>query len=264
MMNQYGKSGGIFDVGGKKAVITGGTKGIGREFAVCLLENGCDVTLAARSTADCEDICSFASKLGRNVYLISCDVTDSASVAAMMEQAYAQMGRIDILICSAGIGNLQHIQEMDDKTWHDVLSTNLDGTFYAVREASKKMIQQKYGKIITISSMKSLLGTTKNGYAAYCASKGGVNMLTKQAACELAKHGITANIIAPTFVKTKISEKVLADEQFRKGLEARIPIGRIGQFDDLMGLMLLFASDASKFITGQVVYMDGGISASQE
>ena len=262
-MMQYGKTSGIFDVNEKKAIITGGTKGIGREMAVCLLENGCDVALTARNIDENDDICGFAKSLGRSVYLIPCDVMDSASVAAMAEKAYAAMGRIDILICSAGIGNLKMLTEMDDKTWGDVLGTNLTGTLYAIREVAKKMIPQKYGKIITISSMKSLMGITSKGYTAYCASKGGVNMLTKQVACELAKYNITANVIAPTFIKTKISEKVLADVEFKKSLENRIPLGRIGQFDDMMGLMLLFASDASKFITGQVLYLDGGISACQ-
>ena len=263
MLSKYGFAEKIFDIKKKKAIVTGGTKGLGREITICLLENGCDVTVVSRNVSGNEDFIEIARNSGSACYLKSCDATKADQVAEMVSYAKRAMGRIDILINSAGKNHIRMIPDMDEAGWDSVLDVNLKGTFLVMREVLKVMKEQKYGKVINISSMKSIFGVSDSGYSAYCASKGAVNMLTKQAACEFAADHITVNAIAPTFIKTAINEQQLENADFKRALEARIPVGRIGRFQDMMGLVLLLASDASKFITGQILLLDGGISARQ-
>ncbi len=265
MIEKFGTASSIFSVEGKKALITGGSKGLGRAMALCLLENGCDVFLTSRNVESCKEIAEYAVSLGRACFYKSCDVTLTEQVIEMVEQAKRDMGRIDILINSAGGCILKFLPEMDDDSWDKVINMNLRSTFIVTREVcNRAMIPQHYGKIINLSSMKSVLGTALTGHSAYAASKGAVSMLTKQLACELAQYGITVSALGPTFIKTDINAKLLEDPGFRDPLVRRIPIGRIGEFKDLMGLMLLCASDASEFLTGQTYLVDGGIASRQE
>ena len=155
------------------------------------------------------------------------------------------------------------MDDMDDESFMQVIRINLTSTFVVTREVARVMKRQHYGKVLSISSMKSIFGTSSAGYTAYCSSKGAVNMLTKQMACELAAHNITVNAIAPTFIHTDINDRQLADKAFYQSLVDRIPMGRIGEFPDLMGLLLLLCSDASSFLTGQTFLLDGGIAARQ-
>lgn len=253
----------IFGVSGKKAVITGGTKGLGKAMATCLLENGCDVMLVSRGADGVDDLLALAEERGVKCHLHACDITDTAAVRDMVHAAEEAMGRIDILINSAGMNAPKMLEDMDDETWDKILDLNLRASFIVMREVVKVMRKHHYGKIINISSMKSVMGTSDAGYTAYCASKGAINMLTKQVACEVAADGITVNAIAPTFIKTAINAHQLEDPVFYKSLTDRIPVGRIGTFRDLAGLTLLMASDASQFITGQTIMLDGGITARQ-
>ena len=262
MDKKYDSANVIFNVEGKKALVTGGTKGLGQEMAICLLENGCDLFIVARNVSDSAALTERAAALGRKCVLHACDVTSTPAVVEMVAKAKAELGRIDILINAAGMNIVKPITELDDESWDKVLDLNLRSVFVVTREVAKVMKAQKYGKMINLSSMKSVLGTT-DGYSPYCTSKGGVNMLTKQVACELAADGITVNAIAPTFIRTAINAHQLDNPAFRSALEARIPVGRIGQFKDLMGLLLLLASDASEFLTGQIFLLDGGIAARQ-
>ena len=227
----------VFDVRGRTALITGGTKGLGRAMAEGLIQNGCHVTLASRNTGGTEDLEELAARHGCRCHLHACDVTDTARVVDMVRAAEEAMGRIDILINAAGMNRPKLLEDMDDATWDEILDLDLRACFIVTRETARVMRRQKYGKIINISSMKL--------------------------ACELAADGITANAIAPTFIKTAINARQLEDPIFYKSLTSRIPVGRIGEFRDLMGLLLLLASDASQFITGQVFLLDGGIAARQ-
>ena len=253
----------IFSVSGRKAIVTGGTKGLGRAMATCLLQNGCDVMLVSRRKENLEDLQALAEEKGVQCVHHACDITDTAAVREMVAAAEMALGRIDILINSAGMNIVKMMEDMDDDSWDTVLDLNLKAGFVVMREVVQVMRKHRYGKIINISSMKSVMGTSSAGYTAYCASKGAVNMLTKQVACEVAADGITVNAIAPTFIKTDINAHQLEDPVFYKSLTDRIPVGRIGTFRDLAGLTLLLASDASQFITGQVIMLDGGITARQ-
>ena len=261
-MNDYMGSS-LFCVKGKRAVVAGGTKGLGREMALCLLENGCDVMAVSRNADGCEEMEECAKKSGSRFWAYSCDVLKTDEVKEMVRAAQEKMGGIDILINSAGRNVIKMVEDMDDESWDAVLDLNLKANFVVMREVIRVMKKQKYRKIVNISSMKSVLGVSDSGYTAYCASKGAINMLTKQVACEVAADNITVNALAPTFIETSINRHQLQDPVFKKSLEDRIPVGRIGQFRDLMGPLLLLTSDASQFITGQIFFIDGGITARQ-
>ena len=266
-IESFGKASEIFSVEGKKALITGGSKGLGRAMALCLLENGCDIAVCSRhAVTDTDDMVEYAKSLGRICFPYNCDVTKSKDVGTMVDSVLEALGgRIDILINSAGVGILKFIPEMDDDSWNTVINMNLTSTFIVTREVcNRAMIPQHYGKIINMSSMKSVMGTALTGHSAYAASKGGVSMFTKQAACELAQYGITVSALGPTYIKTEINATQFENPEFREKLVRRIPAGRIGEFKDLMGLTLLLASDASEFLTGQTYLIVGGIAARQE
>lgn len=254
----------LFSMRGRRAIVTGGTRGLGAAIARCLLENGCDVAALSRHAGSDPALEACAAASGARLIMVACDVTDSHSCAEAVESVAAAFGGVDILVNCAGTMALAFIDEMDDDAWRRTIDANLTGAFFMTREVSKVMRRQGRGRIIHMSSMKSLMGTSKMGYSAYCASKGGVNMLTKQAAAELGRYGITVNAIAPTFIETDMNRAVLEKDGYRDKLAARIPAGRIGQLEDLFGLMLLLASDASSFISGQIIYLDGGLSAAQE
>ena len=261
-MGKYGSEN-LFDIRGRKALVAGGTKGLGREMAACLLENGCDVFAVSRSAAPDADLEAAARAGNAKLHLYSADVLKTDAVVEMAAAAEKTMGRIDILVNSAGRNVRRMVADMDDESWDAVLDVNLRANFIVLREVVKVMRRQQYGKIVNMSSMKSVFGVSDDGYTAYCASKGAINMLTKQIACEVAADHITVNALAPTFIETAINRKQLEDPAFKRSLEERIPVGRIGQFGDLMGLLLLLVSDASQFLTGQIYLIDGGISARQ-
>ena len=169
----------ILDLSGKNALITGGTKGLGKAMATCLLQNGCNVMLVSRHGDGVEDLTALADQLGRCCLVHTCDITDTEAVVEMVQAAESAMGKIDILINAAGMNAPKMLEDMDDATWDKILDLNLRASFIVTRETVKSMRKHHYGKIINISSMKSILGVSDAGYTAYCASKGAINMLTK-------------------------------------------------------------------------------------
>lgn len=259
----YGKIEELFSLKGKKVLITGGTKGLGKALAIGFLENGCDVFITSRNIDDIDDIEEVAAENNTKLFAFPCDVTNPSRVEEMVRNADILLGGVDILINSAGIAKLKMVWELDFESWNSVINTNINAMFLVTKAMVPILKQSKSARIINISSMKSILGTSDAGYSAYCASKGAVNMFTKQIACELARFNINCNAVAPTFIKTSINAEQLDNQTFRESLEARIPLGRIGQLNDLFSLAAFLASDASSFITGQVILLDGGINARQ-
>lgn len=250
----------VFSLEKKTALVIGGG-GLGSSITQAMLENGADV-IVADLKEPAEDFSAAAALLGRKYFFEQVDLLDDGSVVDMIARAAERTGRIDILVNAAGVNVLKPAEEYDTKSWDFVLGINLRGLHLVTREVGKVMIRQKYGRILSISSVKSLLGTDSD-YCAYCASKGAVNMYTRQLACEWGRHGITVNAIAPTFTRTPINSFQLDDPVFYQKLVDRIPRGRICTTRDIGCTAVFLCSDAAEFISGQVVCVDGGLTAKQ-
>lgn len=260
-MESYGKVEQIFSITGKKALVTGGAKGLGRAATIAYLENGCDVFVADLDTSKMEDLIELAEDNGCKCIAYQCDITDEASVKDMVLNAKTVMGRIDILFNSAGIAIIKMLDEMDINSFRKVMNVNVDAMFLVSREVAQVMAAQNSGKIVNMSSIRSFRGNKDIGYSAYSASKGAVNLLTKQLACELGRYQIQCNAVAPTYIRTDINAAMLDKDGFQKKFEEKVPLGRIGQIKDLVNLILFLSSQASDLITGQIIKLDGGASA---
>ena len=245
---------------GKTALIVG-SGGLGIPIARAFLDNGADVILAGRHPRTDLLLENYEYR-DRSIWGIYVDLLDEDSIEEMANQAVGKTGHIDILVNAAGVNQLKRAEDYDAETWDYVLNVNLRGLHLVTREIGKIMIRQKYGRILSISSTKSFLGTDQD-YAAYCASKGAVNMYTKQLACEWGKYGITVNAIAPTFTRTPINSFQLDDPEFYSALVKRIPCGRICTAKDIGCAATFLCSDAAEFISGQVLCIDGGLTAKQ-
>lgn len=250
----------VFSLEGKTALVVGGG-GLGLPIAQALMQNGADIIIADKKEP-CAEFGELCRKEQRKYFFHEVDLLDEASVVRMVAEARIRTGRIDILVNAAGVNRLIKAEEYDTQSWDFVIGINLRGVFLVIREVGKIMKEQKYGRILSISSVKSLIGADQD-YTAYCASKGAVNMYTRQLACEWGKYGITANVIAPTFTRTPINSFQLDDADFYNALIKRIPRGRICTTRDLGCAAVYLCSDAAEFISGQVLCVDGGLTAKQ-
>jgi NAD(P)-dependent dehydrogenase (short-subunit alcohol dehydrogenase family) len=249
----------LFSLAGRVALVTGGSRGLGRGIALALAAAGAHVAPASRTEGDLQAVAAEVRALGRRACPVAVDVTDEASVQAMVQRVTNEWGRIDILVNSAGIVSLKPTVEFSVEEWQQILDVNLRGTFICCKEVGKLMLAQGGGKIINMSSVRGHQGRAND--PAYPASKGAVNLLTKSLAIEWAKQGINVNAIAPTFIRTDLNAFLLDDPATRDWVLSRIPMGRVGQIWDLFGLAVFLASPASDFITGQTIYLDGGWTA---
>jgi NAD(P)-dependent dehydrogenase (short-subunit alcohol dehydrogenase family) len=248
-----------FSLEGRKAIVTGGNKGIGKSIALCLAHAGADVFVTGRTKDELEGVCSQICGLGK---IADCSITDvrvKSDVEQMVEKAVKMFGRIDILVNNAGISEVLPAVEHTEQIWDDIIDTNLKGVFLCSQAVGKQMIKQKSGNIISMSSQAGSIGLLN--HVAYCASKGGVNLITKVLALEWAKYNIRVNAIAPTVIRTPMIDKVFADPEVRKELTARIPLGKFGEPEDVAGAVIFLASDAAKMITGHILLVDGGWTA---
>ena len=250
----------VFSLEGKTALVVG-VGGLGEPIAEALLQNGANLVLAGRKLTQ-SPLQEEARALGRKCLLLHVDLQDEASIISMVQRAEEETGGIDILVNAAGVNQLKKAEEYDAETWDFVMGVNLRGLHFVTREVGKGMIARSYGRILSISSVKSIIGTDQD-YIAYCASKGALNMYTKQLACEWGKYGITVNAIAPTFTRTPINAFQLDDPVFYDALVKRIPLGRICTAKDLGCAALYLCSDAAAFVSGQVLCVDGGLTAKQ-
>lgn len=258
-MSEYGN---LFSLEGRVALVVGGAGGLGVPISVALMENGADLAIMDLDPSRAEVPEARAKELGRKYFGVKANITNEQSVDEAVEKVIAEFGRIDILVNAAGINVLKPAEDYDEATWDKVMAVNVKGTHLVTKAVGRQMIKQKYGRILSISSVRSILGMPSD-YIAYCASKGAINMYTKQIACEWAKHGITCNAVAPTFTRTPINSFQLDDPEFYGKLVERIPLGRICTAKDIAAAMIFLASDAAGFITGQILGVDGGITIIQ-
>jgi gluconate 5-dehydrogenase len=250
----------LFDLTGRVAVVTGGAVGLGRQMAEGLAEMGANLVLGARKKERCEQAAEELQKLGVKAIALACDVKDPASVREMVDAAVAQFSRIDILINNAGVSWGAPVEQMTLEQWNKVIETNLTGTFLCSQTVGKVMISQRRGNIINIASVAGLGGSPPELQAiGYHASKGGVITFTKDLACKWAMHNIRVNAIAPGWFPTHMSEGVIKRDP--NALLERIPLRRFGSESDLKGAAVFLASDASDYVTGHVLVVDGGQSA---
>ncbi len=250
----------LFDLTGRVAIVSGGSMGLGRQMAEGLAEMGANLVLCARKKERCEEAAEALRSLGVETLALTADVKDKASIQQVVEAALAKFGRVDILINNAGTSWGASVEEMTLEQWDKVLSTNLTGTFLFCQAVGKAMAAQRSGKIINIASVAGLGGASAELQAiGYHASKGGVIAFTKDLACKWAPHNIQVNAIAPGWFPTHMSGWVI--ENRKDSLLAKIPLGRFGGEHDLKGAAVFLASDASAYVTGHVLVVDGGQTA---
>jgi len=250
----------LFELSGRVAIVTGGSVGLGRQMAQGLAEMGANLVLCARKKERCVQAAEELQKLGVEVLALGCDVKDPASVQAVADAAVQRFGRIDILVNNAGTSWGAPVEAMTLEQWNKVIETNLTGTFLFSQVVGKVMIAQRRGKIINIASVAGLRGSPPSFSAiGYSASKGGVIIFTRDLACKWGMHNIQVNAIAPGWFPTDMSGKII--ERNKEMLLAGIPAGRFGGVDDLKGAAIFLASDASNFVTGHTLVVDGGQSA---
>jgi NAD(P)-dependent dehydrogenase (short-subunit alcohol dehydrogenase family) len=242
-----------FRLDGKVALVTGASRGLGAGIADALKEAGAKVVGTSREQDSAEQV---AKRLGSVPVVM--DVADVGSVRAGVDRVASQLGRLDILVNNAGLNIPQGVFDVDEASWNAVVDTNLKGTFFAAQAAARRMVAEG-GRIINIASQAGVVGIEER--SAYGASKGGVTILTKVLAIELARHGITVNAVAPTFVATELTRTTLEDPAWRERVLSRIPLGRVGEPEDVGAATVYLASPAAAMVTGHTLLVDGGWTA---
>ena len=250
----------LFDLTGRVAIVSGGSMGLGRQMAEGLAEMGANLVLCSRKKERCDEVAEELRARGVQTLPLACDVRDRASIQEAVKATLDKFGRIDILINSAGVSWAAPVENMTLEQWDKVISTNLTGTFLFCQAVGRAMIAQRSGKIINIASVAGLGGSSAELQAiGYHASKGGVIAFTKDLACKWAPHNIEVNAIAPGWFPTHMSEWVI--EHRKESLLTKIPLNRFGGDHDLKGAAVFLASEASAYVTGHVLVVDGGLSA---
>jgi gluconate 5-dehydrogenase len=253
-----------FRLDGKVALVTGGYGGIGDAVSRGLAEAGAKVAVSGHN-ADKAAACAEALRnAGCDSYASTFDSLSVAETRRMVDDVAGHFGRLDVLVNCVGLNREEKAEEVTEEMFDHVMDVNLKSAMFQAQAAARHMIRQGAGgKQVHIGSVRTLLGLRGRGYAAYCASKGGLAILCKQLAAEWAPHRINVNVVAPTFVRTGQVAHMLSDTQFYEALVARIPLGRIAEPEDVWNAVLFLVSSASDFVTGQTLYLDGGITATQ-
>jgi gluconate 5-dehydrogenase len=248
----------IFDLTGKTALVTGASSGLGIQFAKALANQGADIAITARRTERLEQVKKEIEEMGIKCFMVTCDVGKTDEIISMAAKVKEHFGKIDILVNNAGVGYPVSADTQTDEEWRLIIDINLNSVYFMAREVGKIMIGQKYGKIINIGSLHSTVCFAGSPISAYCASKGGVEMLTKALANEWASYNITVNAIGPAYFPSEMTDSVIKDEQFLNAVKVYCPMGRVGRDGELDGAIVYFASDASSYTTGQLLTVDGG------
>ncbi|MBP1706715.1 MAG: Dehydrogenase with different specificitity [Chloroflexi bacterium] len=249
----------LFDLTGKVALVVGGHGGIGKAIALGLADAGADVAVASRNLEALRAVAKEIEARGRKSLAASVDIVNEKSVGQMVDDILKVFPSIDILVNAAGLAIRKPADSFPVEDFRKVIDINTTGTFLVSQAVGRIMIKNKTGSIINVSSVRGEYGLPAD-YAAYCASKGAVNTLTKTLACEWAKHNVRVNAIAPTIVETDLTKPALANPDYAKMMKSRIPMGKWAMPEDTVGATIFFASAASSFITGQILYIDGGVT----
>ncbi len=249
---------GLFDLSGKVAVVTGTSRGLGQYFGRALARAGADLVITSRKLDSLEPFRKEVESLGRRAVPVELDVRDHESIRRAVAEAHEAYGRIDILVNNAGCNVRKRALDVTWDDWNLVLDTNLRGTFFVAQEVAKHMVPRQYGRIINVGSVTAVFGYA--GLAPYGASRGGVKQLTMSLADDWGPHGITVNCLAPGWFRTEQNKVLYENKAWVDYLVDRIPLKRPGRPDDLDGIVVFLASDASQYITGQTILIDGGIS----
>ncbi len=247
-----------FDLTGKTAVVTGASRGLDQYLGRALARAGADLVITSRRIQDLKPFQREVEDLGRKVLPLELDLRDAASIRAAAEEASSECGRLDILVNNAGCNVRKPALDVTWEDWNLVLDTNLRGSFFVAQAFARGMVGRGYGRIINIGSVTSVFGYA--GIAPYCASRGGIKQLTMSRADEWGSHGVTVNCLAPGWFRTEQNSVLYENEKWVEYITDRIPLKRPGQPDDLNGAVVFLASDASAYITGQTLLVDGGIS----
>lgn len=241
----------------KIALVTGGSRGIGRAVCLALAKSGADVAVnyAGKEEA-AQQTCRMCEELDARTLAIQADVADNAQVNAMVDQVIAQFGRLDILVCNAGITRDNLLMRMAEQDFDQVIATNLKGVWNCMKAVCRPMMKQRWGRIVSMSSVVGVAGNA--GQVNYAASKAGVIGMTKSLARELGSRSVTVNAIAPGFIETDMT--AVLPENIKEGLLGSIPLGRLGQAEEVAALAAFLCSEQAGYITGQVIHVDGGMA----
>src|SRR5580704_10177375 len=248
------------DLKGKVAVVIGGSSGIGRAIALALAEAGADVVAASRRNDQVESVAKEIEMLGRRTLRATCDVADRASLEKLLEECLGAFKKVDILVNSAGRTKRAPTLDFSEPDWNAIMDTNLTGTLRACQIFGRHMIERRSGTIVNIASLGSSIAMYE--VAAYCASKAGVSSLTQSLAIEWARFGVRVNAIAPGVIRTHFNEKLLDGTARGEEFLLRNPMKRFGKPEDIAGAAVFLASDASAYVTGTMISVDGGVLAS--
>jgi 2-deoxy-D-gluconate 3-dehydrogenase len=246
----------FFDLTGKKAVVTGAGRGLGRSIAVALASYGADVMLWSRTVPELEETAALIRAEGRQAWIESVDITDVALTAKMAEKAAGILGRVDILVNNAGTNKPQPAVEVDEASWDTIMNINLRGAFFCAQAFGKIMIAQGGGKIVNVSSQSGKLALVNR--AVYCASKGALDQLTRVMAYEWAQYGVTVNAVAPTFVETKMTADMFKNQAFKDYVFSKLRLPRLAKGEEVAAGVLYLASPGADIVTGHILYIDGG------
>lgn len=248
----------LFDLSGKVAVVTGTSRGLGQYFGRALAQAGADLVITSRDVSRLSEFQEEIEALGRRALPVKLDVLNESDIENMVRLTVAEYGRIDILVNNAGLNIRRPAAEVTWKDWDTVLNTNLKGAFFVAQAVGKVMIERRYGRIINIGSCTCVFGM--EGIGPYCASRGGVLQVSRSLAAEWGRHGITVNVLAPGWFQTAQNKVLYDNKPWLEYITDRIPLGRPGQPNDLDGAVIFLASDASAYVTGQILLVDGGFT----
>jgi gluconate 5-dehydrogenase len=248
----------LFDLSGKVAVVTGTSRGLGQYFGRALAQAGADLVITSRDKSRLTSFKEEIESMGRRALPVKLDVGSESDIEGMVRAAIDEYGKIDVLVNNAGL-NIRHpAAEFTWKEWDTVLNTNLKGSFFVAQAVGKEMMKRQYGRIVNIGSCTCVFGM--EGIGPYCASRGGVLQMSRSLAAEWGKYGITVNVLAPGWFKTAQNKMLYENAKWVEYIVGRIPLGRPGQPNDLDGTVVFLASDASAYITGQILLVDGGFT----